>query len=488
MATPIPGNQAEFTPWELAAASGGELTRIPAEMPRARGVSTDSRAVVPGHAFVALRGDTFDGHAYLASAVERGAVVLVVERGRTAPPGDVAIVEVPDTLTAFGDIARAHVRRWRRHLGRSARAVAITGSAGKTTTKELLVAILSTLSPCHATCGNLNNRVGVPSVALGLGVEPFAVFEMGMSVPGEMASLMRVVGPDVGVLLNVGLAHAAGFGGSRSAIAREKGAIFEGLRPDGIAVVNVDDDAVRAQVLRTDAAVVGFGQGPSADVRLLSREPSVGGSRVTVGRQGERFELDLAIPGEAAALDLVAAIAAADAARGTRIAVDVIERSLRALTPPPGRARTLILEGDVWAIDDSYNANPASMRASLAMLAELRGAGRMRAVAVLGEMRELGPIADREHEALGDEIARRGIDLVIGSGGAIEVALRRAAAAGVRVIAAADADEAGRAVSAESRAGDVVLFKGSRAAAVERALARLLERYPLSQAKSRSNA
>jgi UDP-N-acetylmuramoyl-tripeptide--D-alanyl-D-alanine ligase len=483
MGTTIPKNGAAFTAWELATVSGGDLTRLPDERLRVVGLVTDSRAILPGNGFVAVRGATFDGHDFLAAAMAAGATAVVVERGRVVPEGGIAVVEVDDAVDALGRIAQGHLQRWRRagHVNR--RVAALTGSAGKTTTKELVLAIVSAVGPCHGTTGNLNNRIGVPVVALGVRDETYAVFELGMSVPREIAALTSVVLPDVAALLNVGVAHAEGFGGSRSAIAREKGAIFERLSSTGTAVVNADDEAARAQLLRTNAEHVCFGASADADVRLMAREAAVsGGSQITVNRRGEAFDVFLPVVGEAAAFDLLAAIAIADATVGHAIPSSVIAASVGAWQPPAGRSVARQLEGDVLVIDDSYNANPASMRAALATLAEIRRASRVRAVAVLGEMRELGPISLREHEELGAELARHRIDLVIGCGGSMDAALRHAEALGVTVRHAADADAAGRIIAAEARGGDVVLFKGSRGVAVERAVAALVARYPLAVA------
>ncbi|MBL8612103.1 MAG: UDP-N-acetylmuramoylalanyl-D-glutamyl-2, 6-diaminopimelate--D-alanyl-D-alanine ligase, partial [Myxococcales bacterium] len=219
MATPIPSNQARVSAWQIAAASGGRVTREVDATLVGRGVTTDSRAVAPGSVFVALRGERFDGHEFVARAEESGAAIVVVARGESARARTAAVVEVDDTLLAWGAIARLHLAAWRRSAPADAprRVIAITGSAGKTTTKELVRALASEVAPCHATAGNLNNRVGLPSVVLGL--EPhhrIAVLEMGMSVPGEIAAMAEIAPPDVAIVTNVGLAHAGGVGGTRS--------------------------------------------------------------------------------------------------------------------------------------------------------------------------------------------------------------------------------------------------------------------------------
>jgi len=479
MATSIPRNEAAFTQWELAVACDGDLTRLADDGAPVVGVVTDSRGIGPGNVFVAVHGDSFDGHDFLAAAIDRGASALVVERGRSVPPGRVAVVEVDDTLSAFGGIARAHVRRWRRTARATTRVGALTGSAGKTTTKELVAAILSVVDGCLATAGNLNNRVGVPSMALCLQRQRYAVFELGMSVPGEIGALAGIVEPDVAALLNVGVAHAEGFGGSRAGIAREKGAIFDGLAAAGVAVVNLDDAAARAQVLRTRARVVGFGVSSDADVRLVRREAlGVHGSRLTVDRAGSSFEVSLPVAGEAAALDLVAAVAITDAMIGTPVPADRIAEAMAAWRPIEGRSSLVELAGDILVVDDSYNANPASMRAALATLDEVKRAAPGRAIAVLGEMRELGALSLSEHESLGEELARHPVDVVIGCGGAIDATLRCAEERGLEVKYARNAEDAGALVAGIAQAGDVVLFKGSRGATVERALAVLVARHP----------
>ncbi len=472
MATPIGPNRARLDARTAAEATGGRVVRH-TEGRAAVGVTTDSRAVVPGTAFVALRGERHDGHAFLPAAIEAGAVLVIAERGRT--PGDARAdaVEVDDTLHAWGALASEHLRRWR--AGRpDARSVAITGSAGKTTTKELCAALLRTVAPCLASAGNLNNRIGMPAVALQ--VEPghrFAVLEMGMSVPGEIAALAAIAPPDVAVVTNVGLAHAGGVGGTLDAVAAEKGALFAGVRSGGVIVANADDAVVMEQTKRATAGarVVTFGRAAGAQYRLRAREPlGASGSRVEVERPGQPVLVTaLPIPGEAAAIDLVAAIAAAESAAGQPLDV---EAALAGLAPIEGRMRVR-RAGDVQVIDDAYNANPASMRAALAALAEMDGARR---VAVLGEMKELGPVAEREHEALGTAVAQAGVKLLVSCGGLADAIARVAAAAGVEVVRAASAEEAARTAAERVRPRDVVLVKASRSVGAERVVEALVRR------------
>lgn len=476
MATPIGSNRARLDARAAAEATRGRVVRqTPGR--EAVGVTTDSRAVVPGAAFVALRGETHDGHAFLPAAIEAGAVLVIVERGRAPSDARVDAVEVDDTLVAWGALAGEHLRRWRAARP-DARVVAVTGSAGKTTTKELCAALLRTTAPCLASAGNLNNRIGMPAVALQVQPEHrFAVLEMGMSIPGEIAALAAIAPPDVAVVTNVGLAHAGGVGGTLDAVAAEKGALFAGVRPDGVIVANADDAAVMAQTKRAPAGaqVVTFGRAEGSEYRLIRRDAlGAAGSRVEVERPKDpALVVTLSIPGEAAAIDLVAALAAAEAAAGRSLDVDA---ALAGLAPIEGRMR-VCRAGDVQVIDDAYNANPASMRAALAALAEMDGARR---VAVLGEMKELGPIAEREHEALGTAVAQAGVKLLVSCGGLADAIARVAAAAGVEVVRAASAEEAARTAAERVRPRDVVLVKASRSVGAERVVEALVRRVQVS--------
>jgi UDP-N-acetylmuramoyl-tripeptide--D-alanyl-D-alanine ligase len=469
VATPIPTNRAEFGAAEVVAATHGALVRAGAPQQTARGFTTDSRAVVPASAFVALRGERSDGHDHVGEAIEAGARLLVVERGRApgGAPDDVAVVEVDDTLVAWGDLARAHLAKWR-SLRSDARVIAITGSAGKTTTKEITAALLRTEVDVHATAGNLNNRIGVPAVVLGL--EPghrVAVLEMGMSLPGEIAALGAIGVPDVAIVTNVGLAHAGGVGGSVADVAREKGALFAALGPAGVAVANADDPQVMAQARdRHRGPVVTFGRAEGAAVRLVRRD-ALGpqGSRVYVLRAGEEGAFVLPIPGEAAALDFVAALAAADAALGATLRDSHVASALRHLEPAAGRLRPRRLKGGVCVLDDTYNANPASFRAAFDMLGELKA---QRRVAVLGEMKELGSAAEAEHEKLGEDVARAGIALLVSCGGLADLTARAAERRGVDIVLAGDAAQASAVAVERVRSGDVVLVKASRSVGAER--------------------
>lgn len=298
MATPIPANNAPFSLDTVLQATRGTVARE--TKTSARGVTTDSRALVSGGLFVALRGEQHDGHRFLPEIADRAAIAIV-ERGRSID-ASLTQVEVDDTLVAFGDLARSHLAGWR--LGTSKRCViAITGSAGKTTTKELTAALCGAVGPTHRTAGNLNNRVGVPSVVLGLTKNHrFAVLEMGMSLPGELDAITSFARPDVAIVTNVGIAHAEGVGGPEG-VMREKGAVYRALTADGVAIVNADDPLVARAASSTKAKQITFGTGP-ADYRLVSRRPLAGGgAHLEIVARERHLTIRFPLSGEAAAID-----------------------------------------------------------------------------------------------------------------------------------------------------------------------------------------
>lgn len=478
MATPIPTNRARFTVDEILRATRGALVRRAASPREPVGIVTDSRAVAPGNVFVAIKGESHDGHAFVSAAAKREPAVIVVERGRGAGCDDACwVVEVDDTLVALGDLARLHLEAWR-VFGARKKVLAITGSAGKTTTKELAAALFGAVGPTHHTAGNLNNRVGVPFVVLGLQNDHrFAVLEMGMSLPGELDAITSFAHPDVSIVTNVGLAHSEGVGGP-DGVEREKGAVYRALEPSGVAIVNADDQrAMRASKTTRAETVITFGLSGAAAYRVVSREPHAGsGSKVTLVTPLRSLTVHLPLPGEAAAIDFAAALAAQEAVSGgVLLSPEAIERAL-ATVRLDGRASVTHLGQDIVVLDDTYNANPASMRVALSTLSEIAGARRK--VAVLGEMKELGTHAEPEHLALGDVLAASGVTLAIGCGGLISRSLERAAELGVTCVMAASTEDAAREATARVLPSDAVLVKGSRSVGAERVVAALIETWP----------
>ena len=482
MATAIPPNLASFTVEEIARATGGRIVRGGGG---SVGVSTDSRALTRGSAFVALTGDKFDGHAFLASAVAHGARTLVVSRddggqlASGAQSAEPAVVLVADTRAALGALARAHRSRWSR--GEPPRiVVAITGSAGKTTTKSVLARMLDAMAPgtVHATTGNLNNDIGVPMTLFGLAEgHRYAVVEVGTNARGEIERLSRMAEPDVGVLTLVAAAHTEGLG-SIEEVAAEKGALLSALPKGGLAVANADDARAVAQLGRSPADTsFTYGFSDKADYRVVFVESKgARGNRLRIARRVGELEIDCPLLGEAGALAVTASLAVAEWVMRRTATLDELGA---ALTPRAdegdGRLSLVPLADGTLVIDDSYNANPASMEASLRAACEVAAREKRRLVVVLGEMRELGAMSTREHDELGLLVARTEAAEVISVGGEAERVTRESARAGKSAWFALDAEQAIGTVLSRVLPGDVVLVKGSRGVATEKIVRALVE-------------
>jgi UDP-N-acetylmuramoyl-tripeptide--D-alanyl-D-alanine ligase len=450
---------------EVAAATGGTPTA--AADPAAQvtgGVVTDSRAVGPGDLFVALAGERVDGADFAPQALSAGAVAVLGGRDLGLPG-----VVVDDPAQALGRLARAVVDR----LGPTV--VAVTGSSGKTTTKDLLADVLSRLGPVVAPQGSYNNEIGLPVTALRC--EPgtrVLVSEMGARGTGHIAYLCTITPPQVSIALNVGSAHLGEFG-SREAIATAKGEIVEALAPSGLAVLNADDPLVSAMAARTRARVTTFGESAGADVRAddvvldaagrasYTLRDATGASRVSLRLVGEhQVSNTLAVAAVARylgmSLDEVAA-ALSEAAPSSRWRMEVTER-------PDG----------VTVVNDAYNANPESMRAGLKALVSI--AGPRRSWAVLGEMRELGETALAEHDAIGRLAVRLDVDrlVAVGEGArAIHLGAAHEGSWGRESVWVPDVAAAIALLTAEVEPGDVVLVKGSRLVGLEAVAHALLE-------------
>jgi UDP-N-acetylmuramoyl-tripeptide--D-alanyl-D-alanine ligase len=434
-----------------------------------RGASIDTRSVAPGELFVAIVGPSHDAHGFLDRAVEGGAAALVIERGRDVPESarGIPVVAVEETTRALGEIAAGH------RAGFDGPVVAITGSSGKTTTKEMCAAILSVAATCGKTAGNLNNNYGLPLTLLRRSEHDRSlVVEIGMNHRGEIKPLAAIARPTVGVITNVGTAHIE-FLGSQDEIALEKGDLVASLADDGVAVLNADDPRVAAQAERTPAQVRLFGLGADADVRAESIQATDGrGYRFTLVAPEGRTAVEVEGLGEVTVANALAASAAALAAGAS---LDHVATGLARYAPVGGRLRVIELPGDVVVIDDTYNANPQSMTVALRSLAELRSLaaanGAARAVAVLGAMGELGEKAEDAHREVGRLAGELGLDVLFAIGdhaaaltdGAVEGGLEASCAH-----VAADHEEALSHLRVLLRGGDRVLVKGSRAMRMER--------------------
>jgi len=451
---------------EIAAVVGGQTHDIPDPSVQVTGpVVRDSREVVPGSLFAAFVGERVDGHDFAPQVVEAGAVAVLASR----PVGVPAIV-VEDVQSALGALARHVVAR----LG--ATLVALTGSAGKTSTKDLIAQVLSTKAPTVFTPGSFNNEIGLPLTALTATEETrFLVLEMGARGIGHIRYLTGLTPPRIGVVLNVGSAHIGEFGG-REQIAQAKGEIIEGLPEDGAAILNADDPLVRAMAPRTKAKVVLFGESAEADVRAENvrltdtGQPSFrlhtpsGAADVTMRLYGEHHVSNaLAAAAVAHELGMSAeeiATALSGAGSLSRWRMEVTER-------PDG----------VTIVNDAYNANPESMRAALRALVAM-GKGR-RTWAVLGKMAELGDEALAEHDAVGRLAVRLNVSKLVAVGGIeaswLQLGAYNEGSWGEESVHVSDAQAAIDLLRSELRPGDVVLVKASRSVGLEGVAAALLE-------------
>ncbi len=474
MGTVIPENTAAFDFEPFLACVGGQVVRGSAA--NVVGVSTDSRRVRPGNAFVALVGEKFDGHDHVREASEAGACVLVVSKDVDVETA--AVIRVDDTLQALGRLGREHRRQWSmdaRARGWEGAVVGVTGSAGKTTTCRAITAVLEAIRPgdVHAPAGNLNNAIGVPMVLLGL--EPRhgqAVVEIGTSGPGEIAYGANLAQPDVAVLTLVACAHTLGLG-SIEAVAEEKGAIFASLPANGVCVANADDPHVMAQVHRSKGArVLTFGRHPEATVRVMqitSRGWQGQDLQVQVRWESRLHTLVANVPllGGAGVYASSAALAVALAVCGDDRDLESAVRGLGALRAELGRLRPRPLARGAVVIDDAYNANPASMRDSIEVAAALAAEEGRSLTLVLGEMRELGAQSELEHRLVGQHVARLRPGLLVAVCGDAKHYVQEASLSGVPSVFVPDAGKAVGPLWEGVGDRDVILVKGSRGVALE---------------------
>ncbi|HYB99627.1 MAG TPA: UDP-N-acetylmuramoyl-tripeptide--D-alanyl-D-alanine ligase [Candidatus Limnocylindrales bacterium] len=424
-------------------------------------IGTDTRTARAGELFFCLRGENFDGHDFMDAAIAAGVLGIVCEYGRVpASAAGVAFIEVADTQRALGDLAAHHRRRF------AIPVVGVTGSNGKTTTKEMLRAIL--LAHCGdgsvlATRGNLNNLIGVPLTLFGLrSCHKAAVVEMGMNAPGEIARLAEITAPTIGLITCVAEAHLEGLG-SIAGVARAKGELFEGLPSDACAIVNADDANVMAQAPRFSGRRLTFGDAGAVTARNIVCD-RVDATGFDLCFQGACAHVELPLGGRHNVQNALGAAAAAFAAG---VSVETAAAGLTRMQAPPMRLAAERLENGITLINDVYNANPGSLRAAIQTL----GSVAARRIVVLGDMLELGPRSQELHRQAGRDAAaieptllcafgRFAADIVDGA--------RSAGLADERACVCARHEDAAAAVAEAWRTGDAVLVKGSRGAAMEK--------------------
>ena len=438
---------------KIAEFAGAEIARGSAETMIER-VSTDSRTIKPGELFVALRGENFDAHNFLEQVAKSGAAGAIVAREVSAKlPPQFSILRTNDTLAAYQNLAA----NYRKTL--PLKVLCITGSNGKTSTKDFAASILGRAHRVTKTEGNFNNHVGLPRTILQAnGADEFGVWEIGMNHPGEIAALARIASPDAALITNIGIAHIE-FMGSREAIAQEKGALAEAVNTAGFVILNADDPFSASMAKRVRARVILAGI-ESGSIRAGDVQQTSAGSEFTIIEGAHRCRAQLPVPGLHMVQNAMLTVAA-----GRAFGVSLEDCAAGLAATPLTKARLQIREiNGVQFIDDSYNANPDSMKAALQTLMELESDGKR--VAVLGKMLELGTESERGHQEVGEAAATFGIDHLIAIGDdAIARAARHAGLANTAV--APNASQAAEMLSDIVSAGDLVLVKGSRSARTE---------------------
>jgi len=419
-------------------------------------ISTDSRTIKKGELFVALRGENFDGHKFVGATAKGGAAGAIVDlKWKGKVPKKFAIIRAQDSLLAYQNLAA----NYRKSL--PIKVLAITGSNGKTSTKDFAASVLGRKFRVTKTQGNFNNHVGLPRTILeATARDEVAVWEIGMNHPGEVAALAKIAAPDAAIITNIGIAHIE-FMGTREAIAKEKGALAEAVGAEGTVILNADDPFSKGIAGRSRARVI-FAGTKDGTIRAIDIQQSTDGSEFTILEGAHQCRAQLPVPGLHMVQNALLAVAA-----GRTFGLSLEKATAGLASAPLTKARLQIKEiNGVQFLDDSYNANPDSMKAALQTLVELDTDGKR--IAVLGEMRELGEETQRGHEEVGEEAAAFGIDQLIGIGEMGAVISRAAEDAGLEKSAVVGStSEAAELLRNIAVPGDLVLIKGSRLARTE---------------------
>jgi UDP-N-acetylmuramoyl-tripeptide--D-alanyl-D-alanine ligase len=425
----------------------------------AQGYSIDSRTIQPGELFFAVQGERMDGHDFVSQALEKGAAAAIIRKDHLPRyPVKARLMTVDDTLVALQTLASAVRRLWGKPL------IGVTGSTGKTTTKEAIAHVLSARFRVLKSEGNFNNHFGLPLMLLKLEPEhDVAAIEMGMSHAGEIAALAKIARPEIGVVTNVAPVHLEFFD-SVAGIARAKYELVESLPASGTAVLNADDEYVSQFGRDFRGKVVFYGLRPSADVRAENVQP--------LGSEGSGFEVVVDNHREKAILHLVGlhniynALAAVAVGLERGMTLSAAVATLASLVPADKRGQVVKL-GNITIINDCYNCNPKALEAMVDVLAAMPAKRR---IVVAGEMLELGQAGDELHRQAGEYIAKKDIDLLLGVRGQARQTVESASHAGMRAEFVATPEEAGEWLAHETREGDVILLKASRGVKLERAL------------------
>jgi len=467
---------------DFAAGCGGRIVGRPVE--RIEGISIDSRTIGAGDAFFAIKGDARDGHDFVEGALKYDAAVCVVAEDRLASlPANgryVVVADVLAALIALGQAARARSK---------ARIAAVTGSVGKTSTKEALRHVLSEQGKTHASVASYNNHWGVPLTLARMPADArFAIFEIGMSAPGEITPLTAMVRPHVAVVTTVAPVHLAQFR-DVDQIAEAKAEIFSGLLPDGAAVIDADipQTGFLAEVARrAGARIIRFGEAEGAEARLVSVILEADGSSVVADVLGRSVGYRIGAPGRHVVKNSLAVLATVEL-----LGADLSKAAaaLATATPPKGRGQRIALglaDGEATLLDESYNANPASMRAAIALLGQTPVGPGGRRIAAIGDMLELGPKGETLHVELAPVLEAAGVDLVF-CAGPLSQALFAALPARMRGAAAAVSKDIEAALGDALSPGDAVMIKGSNGSRMGPLVEALSTRFPAARAGGEQN-
>ena len=453
-----------WTTAEILQATGGTLISGPAGVGFA-GMGIDSRTIAADHLFVAIAGESHDGHCFVADVIDRGVGgVMVADAQIVQLPMDrivaqgIVCVGVADTTRALGDLARFNRRR------RPLSVLAVTGSNGKTSTRLFMEQVVGQQFTTLATSGNLNNHIGLPLTLFRLtAAHQAAVLELGMNHPGEIRYLGGICEPDVGVITNVGPAHLEGLG-SLENVARAKGELLATLRPGGTAILNADDPLVAAMGEGLTHAVVYFGTTARAQVRARNIQLTEAGTTFTLITPSGSVPVSLATPARVMVFNALAAAAAGEV---MGVPLDRIKAGLAAFVPQAGRMGIRVLGRDIRLVDDTYNANPASMAAAILTLARMRG--RRRTIAVLGDMLELGAASAALHRQIGQVVGEQRIDRLFVTGefaGHVADGARAGRMKDEKMFCGSKPAIVER-LAEQLETGDLILVKGSRGMAME---------------------
>jgi UDP-N-acetylmuramoyl-tripeptide--D-alanyl-D-alanine ligase len=436
------------------------------------GISTDSRQVFRGNLFIALKGEKFDGHDFIRKAIEQGAAGILVQDeekiNQALVDKAIAIIKVADTLLALGDLAH----EWRKRF--SIPVIGLTGSSGKTTTKEMLAAIIGRRKNILKTEGNLNNLIGLPQTIFRLTREhELVILEMGTNTRGEIKKLTQIAMPDIGLITNVGPAHLAGFG-SMDVVRDEKSDLFINMSPSGIAIINLDDEAVTTAAERWDGRRITFSMSPNADVTVKDIERNgIKGVRFNLVVGGSTQKVEMKIAG---LHHVHNAMAAAAAAYAVGIDTKTIAEGLMAFRPFSGRMEMIRLHNGAFLLDDSYNANPSSVREALMTLKDLKV--HHNGYVFLGDMLELGAGAGEMHRKIGMLIATIGVNALFLQGDFSEITAAGAAEGGLspkNIFFLSDKEKGIDYLREHLKKGDWILVKGSHGMKMERIAAQIYD-------------